>query len=92
MTTWELEELVALMLSDNNEEKADELLDSDEDLMSLFEEKYNIAFDDFESIVKILVKYTPPIKSPLTDEIYNCFGIQENGMFRAIIKEKITIE
>lgn len=88
--TWdEIEELACLMLGkdydaivDNYEESA---------IYDMFYEEYNITLEDFEHLLKDLVKFTNPWKSPITNEIYQGFVVSENdkGLMRAIIKEKI---
>lgn len=84
----EIEELACLMLGkdydtivDNYEESA---------IYDMFYEEYNINLEDFEHLLKDLVKFTNPWMSPITEEIYQGFVIPENdkGLMRAIIEEK----
>ena len=90
--TWdEIEELACLMLGKDY----DGLLNNGyntSDIDNMFYEEYNIPLENFERLLKDLVKFTNPWKSPITGEIYQGFVIQENdkGLMRAIIKEKIN--
>lgn len=86
----DISELACLMLHvDYNQ-----LLDNGYDesyIDDMFYEEYNITLEDFEHIVKDLVKFTPTWKSPLTDEIYQGFVVNERENFwRVVIKEKFN--
>ena len=86
----EIEELACLMLHvDYNT-----LLDSGYDesyIDDMFYEEYNITLEDFEHLLKDLVKFTPSWKSPISGELYQGFVVSEDnkGLMRAIIKEKL---
>lgn len=86
----EIEELACLMLGKDY----DAIINNyDEDTIDkLFYNEYNIDLSDFYKLLEDLVKFTNPWKSPVTNEIYQGFVIQENdkGLMRAIIKEKIN--
>ena len=90
--TWnEIEELACLMLHvDYNT-----LLDSGYDesyIDDMFYEEYNITLEDFEHILKDLIKFTNPWKSYITGDVYQGFVIntETEGIMRAIIKEKVN--
>lgn len=88
--TWdEIEELACLMLGNDYDTIVNNYGESIID--DMFCEEYCITLEDFEHLLKDLVKFTNPWKSPTTDEIYQGFVIQENnkGLMRAIIKEKV---
>ncbi len=81
---------------DDYYELATELLGLDIDSTDYYEieyqfyKKYNINLTDFIKLVKDLVKFTNPWKSPLSGELYQGFvkniGI---GIMQAIIKENV---
>lgn len=82
---------------DNYYELAAELLGLDVDSTNYYEieykfyDKYNIDLADFIELVKDLIKFTNPWKSPLSGELYQGFVIRESDdVMRAIIKEKST--
>ena len=89
--TWdEIEELACLMLGKDY----DAIVDNYEEsvIHDMFYEEYNITLEDFEHLLKDLVKFTNPWKSPISNEIYQGFVVSENdkGLMRAIIKEKVN--
>ena len=88
--TWdEIEELACLMLG----EDYDTIVDNYEEsiIEDIFYDEYNINLEDFEHLLKDLVKFTNPWISPITKEIYQGFVIPiDKGLMRAIIKEKIN--
>ena len=89
MMLWdEIAELACLMLG----EDYDAIVNNYEEFTidNMFYEKYGITLEDFEHLLKDLIKFTNPWKSPITNEIYQGFVISENnsGLMRAIIKEK----
>ena len=84
----EVEELACLMLGKDY----DSIIDNYEEsvIYDMFYEEYGITLEDFEHLLKDLIKFTPSWKSPITGELYQGFVIPENnkGLIRAIIKEK----
>lgn len=88
--TWdEIEELACLMLGKDYDNIVN---NHNEDIIDkLFYNEYNIDLSDFWHILEDLIKFTNPWKSPITDQIYQGFVVQENenGLMRAIIKEEI---
>jgi hypothetical protein len=84
----EVEELACLMLGKDY----DSIVDNYEEpiIDDMFYEEYNVTLEDFEYLLKDLVKFTNPWKSPITEEICQGFVIPENdkGLMRAVIKEK----
>lgn len=86
----EIEELACLMLGKDY----DSIIDNYEEsvIENMFYEEYNITLEEFEYILKDLIKFTNPWKSPITGKLYQGFVVQENnkGLMRAIIKEKIN--
>ena len=88
--TWdEIEELACLMLGKDYDTIVDNYEEST--IYDMFYEEYNTTLEEFEHLLKDLIKFTNPWKSPLTKEIYQGFVVPEgdNGLMRAIIKEKI---
>ncbi len=85
----EVEELACLMLGWDYDSVIDNELQ--ETLYEEFYSKYSINLEDFEHLLNDLVKFTNPWKSPLTDELYQGFVVQEgnNRLMRAVIKEKV---
>lgn len=53
-------------------------------------DKYGIDIEQFELLIKDLIKFTPTWKSSLTESIYQGFVVPEGnkGIMRAIIKVK----
>lgn len=51
-------------------------------------DKYGIDIEQFELLIKDLIKFTPTWKSSLTESIYQGFVVPEGntGLMRAIIK------
>ena len=87
--TWdEIEELACLMLGKDYDAIVDNYGESA--IYDMFYEEYNITLEEFEHLLKDLVKFTNPWKSPITEEIYQGFVVPENdtGLMRAIIEEK----
>lgn len=89
--TWdEIEELACSMLGKDYDTIVDNYGEST--IYDMFYDEYNITFEDFEHLLKDLVKFTNPWMSPITGKIYQGFIVPENnnGLMRAIIKEKIN--
>lgn len=84
----EVEELACLMLGKDYDSIIDNYGESV--IYDMFYEEYNVTLEDFEHLLKDLIKFTPSWKSPITGELYQGFVIPENnkGLMRAIIKEK----
>lgn len=73
----ELANLVVGLPEDNDDfDKAEELL----------YDKFDVGLDDFRKIATALMKFTPAMKSPLTDALYQGFV---NGHF-FIAKQEVT--
>jgi len=89
--TWdEIEELACLMLKRDYDSIVDE--GNESYIEDMFYAEYGVDLEEFEHLLRDLVKFTNPWKSPITKEIYQGFVVQENnkGLMRAIIKEKIN--
>lgn len=89
--TWdEIEELACLMLGKDYDSIINNYGEST--IFDMFYEEYGVDLENFERVLKDLIKFTIPWKSPLTNEIYQGFVISENdnGLMRAIIKEKVN--
>ena len=89
--TWdEIEELACLILGKDYDTIVDNYEEST--IYDMFYEEYNITLEDFEHLLRDLIKFTNPWKSPITKEMYRGFVVQEGdkGLTRAIIKEKIN--
>jgi peroxiredoxin len=78
MDYYDIEELAAVVLgfSDDREYSSDII---DEGL----DKRFEISFDQFKKIVKALIPFTIPAKSPLTGEMWQ--GFVNDGAF--IVKE-----
>ena len=91
--TWdEVEELACLMLGKDYDSIIDEY-DDESTIEDMFYAEYGVDLEEFEHLLRDLVKFTNPWKSPITEEIYQGFVIQEEGnkgLMRAIIKEKVN--
>lgn len=88
----EIEELACLMLKKDYDTIVDYY--GEPTIYDMFYEEYNITLEDFEHLLKDLIKFTNPWKSPITEELYQGFVISENdkGLMRAIIKEKVKYD
>ena len=87
--TWdEIEELACLMLKRDYDSIVDE--GNESYIEDMFYAEYGVDLEEFEHLLRDLVKFTNPWKSPITKEIYQGFVVQENnkGLMRAIIEEK----
>ena len=89
--TWdEIEELACLMLGKDYDSIINNYGEST--IYDMFYDEYNITLEDFEHLLKDLVKFTPSWKSPITKERYQGFVFQEGDkrLTKAIIQEKIN--
>lgn len=86
----EIEELACLMLGKDYDSLVDNYNESV--IEDLFYEEYNTTLEEFEHILKDLVKFTNPWMSIISKNMYQGFVVQENdkGLMRAIIKEKMN--
>ena len=93
--TWdEIEELACLMLGKDYDAIVDNYEDEESTIEDMFYAEYDVDLEEFEHLLRDLVKFTNPWKSPITEEIYQGFVIQEEGnkgLMRAIIKQKVKI-
>lgn len=87
MSIWEVEELAAMIIAGNDEAKAEELL-NEGDMEGIMYDELEMDFDTFYATVKLLLKYTPVLKSGFTGEHYHAFGVQDGNSFRAIVQEQ----
>lgn len=88
----EVLELACLMLGNNYDDMVNYYgEDFETELDEIFYEKYNITLEDFEHILKDLIKFTPTWRSPITYTLYQGFVTKENdsGLMRAVIKEEV---
>ena len=88
----EIEELACLMLGKDYDDIVDNYEESTID--DMFYDEYNITLEDFEHLLKDLVKFTNPWKSYITGDVYQGFVIPESNkdLMRAIIKEKVKYD
>ena len=86
MNYWDLQELACVVLGENYDKLVDEGLE-DTIEQKLFD-KLGVSLEQFHDIARELLKLTPPVKSELTGEWHNAFVIHEDGMMRAIVKNK----
>ena len=82
----EIEELACLMLGkdyDSIINNYDETVIDD-----MFYKEYNITLENFEHLLKDLIKFTNPWTSPITGKLYQGFVVKYNeSLMQAIIKE-----
>ena len=85
----EILELACMMLHVNYDQLLDEGYDESY-IDDMFYEEYNVTLEDFEHIIKDLIKFTQPWKSYITGDVYQGFvtAIDDKGLMRAIVKEK----
>jgi len=91
--TWnEIEELACLMLGKDYDSIVDNYEDEEDTIEDMFYAEYGVDLEEFEHLLRDLIEFTNPWKSPITNEIYQGFVIPENdtGLMRAIIKEKVN--
>ncbi len=80
----ECEELAALVLANGDEDKAEDILEKEEEVENLLYEELEISFDQFMSVAEKLIMFTPKVQSPLTGNVYHAFV--NNGV--AIAKQE----
>ena len=84
---------LALALCGYTEEASEKILgsdNSDEVIDDQLCDKFNLDYDSFVDLVAVLLKFTPPIQSPISKEVYHAFGrLHNNGTFIAILKQKV---
>jgi hypothetical protein len=68
----DIEELAWLSLGKKHEE-IDSLMDGEGDIEGSVFEKYGISFEQFTCIIEDLIKFTPIVKTGLTDTKYHAF-------------------
>ena len=85
----ELLELACLMMGEDYDTIVNEGDEREIEIM-LFD-KYGIDIDQFELLIKDLIKFTPTWESLLTESIYQGFVVSEGdkGLMRAIIKQEV---
>ena len=62
----------------------------DLDIKHLLNEKFDVDIDTFINLADALLKFTPPIESPLSKKRYHSFAVQLNKRnLRSIIKIEV---
>lgn len=86
----EIEELACLMLGKDYDTIVNNYPEFT--IYDMFYEEYGITFEDFEHLLKDLIKFTNPWKSPITGEIYQGFVVSDDDkcLMKAVVKEKIN--
>lgn len=87
---YELLELACLMMGEDYDTIVNE--GNERKIEDMLFDKYGIVgMDQFELLIKDLIKFTPTWKSLLTESIYQGFVVPENneGLMRAIIKQEV---
>jgi len=86
---YEVLELACLMMGKDYDTIVNEGDEREIEIM-LFD-KYGIDIDQFELLIKDLIKFTPTWESLLTESIYQGFVVPEGnkGLMRAIIKQEV---
>ena len=86
---YELLELACLMMGKDYDTIVDE--GNEGRIENMLFDKYGIDIDQFELLIKDLIKFTPTWESLLTESIYQGFVVPEGdkGLMRAIIKVEV---
>lgn len=87
--TWdEIEELACLMLGKDYDSIVNNYDEST--ICDMFYTEYGIDLEGFEHLLKDLIKFTNPWKSPITGEIYQGFVVSDDDkcLMRAVVEEK----
>ena len=50
--------------------------------------RHSLDFSSFETVVHLLLPYTPQLQSPLSGEIFHAFGISDGTAWIALVKLK----
>lgn len=85
MRYWDLQELAGAALG-LTEEQIEEIINGDEDFDTPLLEKFDVDFAQFSGVAEALLKLTPVLTSPLSDERYHAFVKQAKEGSIAIIK------
>jgi hypothetical protein len=86
---YEVLELACLMMGEDYDTIVNE--GKEGRIENMLFDKYGIDIDQFELLIKDLIKFTPTWKSLLTESIYQGFVVPEGnkGLMRAIIKQEV---
>jgi hypothetical protein len=86
---YEVLELACLMMGEDYDAIVNE--GNEGRIENMLFDKYGIDIDQFELLIKDLIKFTPTWKSLLTKSIYKGFvvPIGDKGLMRAIIKVEV---
>ena len=85
----EVLELACLMMGKDYDTVVNE--GSEREIEIMLYDKYEIDMDQFELLIKDLIKFTPTWKSLLTESVYQGFVTTEKdtGLMVAIIKQEV---
>lgn len=86
---YEVLELACLMMGEDYDTIVNE--GNEERIENMLFDKYGIDIEQFELLIKDLIKFTPTWESLLTESIYQGFVVPEGdkGLMRAIIKVEV---
>ena len=86
----EIEELAVNIVCGGDDTKIEEFYNNGDDIDTALMERYDDQVDMsvFEKLLTDLIQYTPVIQSPITKDLFHCFGKTHGSMFEAIIKFK----
>ena len=86
---YEVLELACLMMGEDYDTIVNE--GKEGRIENMLFDKYGIDIDQFELLIKDLIKFTPTWESLLTESIYQGFVVPEGdkGLMRAIIKVEV---
>lgn len=86
---YEVLELACLMMGEDYDTIVNE--GKEGRIENMLFDKYGIDIDQFELLIKDLIKFTPTWESLLTESIYQGFVVPEGneGLMRAIIKVEL---
>jgi len=84
---WDIEILACKIVTDT-EEEANELGNSEDDILDdMLDEKYGVSLDTYTEIVIDLLPYTPQIKSPINGALYNAFVDGDTAIVKREVKK-----
>lgn len=90
MTDWMDTLILAGAMLGIDQEKVEKYIDygvTDEYIEEPFCAKFGCDIEAFENIVASLLNFVPPLKSGLSDKHFQCFGIQHETFFGAIVSQ-----
>lgn len=84
MRQWELQELAGAALG-LSEAQTTDIINGDEDFDTPLHDKLGVSFEEFSAVAEALIKLTPLLKSPMSEERNHAFVRKVEGGYTAII-------